>query len=178
MFQGIITNEDGSIQVNPDVFKDLFLIGNLNEFHHKEIQRRFLYDEEVQKKYKMDLERLRAFKKELHRIFSDIDDKIQDSIDEQLIKQEKEKDNFIEQFRETDFLSKTQINALCKVHKGTMLKYSHEFIDKGPQGVQLKSFLSWLKVYEFKSMSYLNRSTVRNKEDQESILVFCFYHLK
>jgi hypothetical protein len=148
----MIRDEKGENLISEEVFTRLFLIGELSEKDFDSIVQRFLQDKEKDKYLGpvKDQEKLIAFKKRLSNFFVSLEDKINQQIENLDQDFEKSRDKFIDSFKPSQRISKCEIQKLCGLSKATMIKYRDNFKDYGSKGIQLNSFLEWLKLYDLK----------------------------
>lgn len=147
--------------VSYDTFKNLYLVGELTEEQITMFVKRFLEDDKIARGSGTKVEQLKDFRRVINNLMISLDEKISDFIIEEKSKEEKERDKFLDQFSEVDFMSKNEINRLCGIHKLTLKKYNDSFLDKGTKGVQLKSFLPWLKIYDPKKYEQFKQAFKR-----------------
>jgi len=133
--------------VPKEIFSVLYLTGEPNPDFFSECIKRFLNNQEIEMLYPNDIEKLKSFRKYLYRLFSGLDNQITDTLSNLKIEEDKQKDSFIDNIPPNTRISKNEINRIVKLHKSTLLKNSSSFKDYGRAGIDLKSFLTWLKFY-------------------------------
>lgn len=146
----MIRDEKGEYLVSEETFTKLFLIGELKSINFDRIILRFLQNKDKDKLLGpvKDQEKLTVFKKRLSNLWVSLEEKINEHIAELDLVFEKSRDTFIESFKPSQRISKCEIQKLCGLSKATMLKYKDNFKDYGTKGIQITSFLEWLKVYD------------------------------
>ena len=140
----------GENLISEEVFTKFFLIGEFTPENLDNVVLRFLSNKDKDKKFGAvkEQEKLIAFKKQLSNLFVNLEDKINEHIENIELVFEKTKDKFIEGLRPSQRISKCEVQRLCGLSKATMVKYKENFNDYGSKGIQLISFLEWLKMYD------------------------------
>ncbi len=146
----MIRDSKGENLISEEMFTRLFLIDEITDDNFENIILRFLQNKDKDKKCgtDKDQEKLIAFKKQLTNFFVQLEEKINDRIYNLDLILEKTRDKFIDSFKPAQRISKCEIQRLCGLSKATMLKYKECFKDYGSKGIQINSFLEWLKMYD------------------------------
>ncbi len=145
----LMTADKKERSISKDVFVNLFFNGISSKEECEPYVKRFFEDEEITSllKDKKETDRLRMFKVFIQNMMIGIEDSIQAHIELLKKDEERAKDNFIDSIPTHARISKNEITRMIKLHKTTLTKYNKNFNDFGRQGVELKSFLAWLKYY-------------------------------
>lgn len=162
----MIRDSKGENLISEEVFTKLFLIEELTDENFENIISRFLQNKDKDKKCGVlkDQEKLVVFKNQLSNFFVSLEEKIIERINNLDFMVEKEKDKFISTFKPFQRISKTEIQKLCGLSKATMLKYKDCFNDYGSKGIQIISFLEWLKMYDPEQYEKFKLEYLKNKK--------------
>jgi len=155
----IITNKDQTTFIDCDVFKDLFLVGSLDEETNQEIIKRFLSCSVIKG---TEVERLKMFKVVLNKMMVGLYAEIQDQIDGLTSAQEQLKDMFLDGIGEGVYVSQSSLQDSGIVTKQTIRNNKDKFVVNS-SGVHLKSFLKWLKFYAPKKYDLYKKGSVKQK---------------
>lgn len=168
--RGAISSEEYKVWVEPGMFKDLFLIGEITQEQKEEIWKRATEDMHLNKLYKTETALLQAFKKYMQAFVVQLNDVISDRIDELAAVKEAEKDKFIDSFKEYETISQNKIAELANMSKNTIANpmYAANYASTDTNGrtvIHTKQFLKWLKVSKPKQYELFKKNWLEKKED-------------